>query len=161
MLKYCEGCTWDRKYSWHQKDMGPSTHSALVIAGSLSNAQRRTIGFETSRAFSYHPENACDIDINIGSKALLSFLYDEDRPMLALDIWKGRKDTARSKIQMTTHEYNFNVLAIDEKTDKEIESRGVEKLYGVPIYIIKKGMIALREYDPDGSEVLFEIPRIS
>ena len=162
MSKYCNGCSpekdsWSRY--WEKPEIG--THNALVIAGSLSNAQRRTLGFEVSDTFSYHPEHRCDIDINIGSKALLSFLYHEDRPMLALDAWRGRDDTAKLHTQMTSHEYYFNVLAIDDKSDKEIQRRGIEKLYGIPMYIVRKGSIALREYDPDGSEVIFDIPRIS
>lgn len=117
--------------------------------------------FETSGTFSRHPENVCDISINIGKKALLSFLYDEDRPILALDTWHGRDDVAKYALQMTSHHYNFNVLAIDAATDREIRWRGDEKLYGIPAYIIQQGSLALREYDPDGSEVLFDIPRIN
>jgi hypothetical protein len=117
--------------------------------------------FETSGTFSYHPEMKSDIAINVGKKALLSFLYDEERPMLALDTWRGRNDTAKYTQQMTSHEYTFNLLAIDEATDREIQRHGAEKLYGTPVYIVGKGSIALRDYDPDGSAVMFDIPRIS
>lgn len=159
---YCDGCGY-RKNSWSSY-WGYDTkgiHKALVVAGSISNAQQRTMKFETSGTFSYHPEMQSDIVINVGKKALLSFLYNEDRPTLALDTWRGRNDTARLSQQMTTHEYTFNVLALDEATDKEIQRRGAEKLYGTPVYVISKGSIALRDYDPDGSVVLFDIPRIS
>lgn len=139
----------------------PGVHNALVIAGSISNPQRRTMKFETDSYFSGHPEMASDFIVNVGSKALLSFIYDEDRPMLALDTWRGRDDSAKYATQLSTHHYNFNVLALDEATDKEIQRRGSEKLYGTPVYIIRKGSIALRQYDPDGSTVLFDIPRIS
>jgi hypothetical protein len=136
-------------------------HKALLIAESISNAQCRTIKFETSAHFSYHPEMESDIAINVGKKALLSFLYDEDRPMFALDTWHRRKDSARVAQQMTTHEYTFNILALGEATSREIPRRGEEKLYGTPVYIISKGNIALRDYDTDGSTVLFDVPRIS
>ena len=159
MSRYCEGCSPDRRPWRNEEERGD--HRALVIAGSLSNAQQRTLGFETSGTFSYHPENACDIVLSIGKKALLSFLYDEDRPILALDRWRGRDDAARCAAQMTTHHYTFNVLAIDESTDREIQRRGDEKLYGTPVYVVQNGMIHLREFDPDGSEVRFDIPRIS
>jgi hypothetical protein len=160
MRTYCEGCS----YYWRpqaQLDAGPGVHKALVIAGSLSNAQRRTLKFESSGTFSGHPENECDITVNIGKKALLAFLYSEDRPMLTLDTWRGKSDVASCAEQMTPHHYTFNVLAIDEPTDKEIQRRGDEKLYGIPTYIIQHGTMYLREFDPDGSEVKFDIPRIS
>ena len=160
MSTYCEGCS-PTSGGWSWEQTGPEIHRALVIAGSISNAQRRTMRFETSGTFSHHPENACDIDINIGKKALLSFLYDEERPMLALDTWLGRRDDAKYATQMTSHQYTFNVLAIDESTDKEIRWRGDEKLFGLPVYLIQNGTISLREFDPDGSRVLFDIPRIS
>jgi hypothetical protein len=158
----CNGCNWE-KFAWNldSRKREKGIHRALVIAGSISNVQQRTMKFETSGTFSYHPEMRSDITINIGKKALLSFLYFEDRPTLALDTWRGRNDTARLSQQMTTHEYTFNVLAIDEATDKEIQFRGAEKLYGTPVYVIGKGNLALRDYDPDGSVVMFDIPKIS
>jgi hypothetical protein len=101
-----------------------------------------------------------DIVLNVGSRAFLSFVFDEiDRPMLALDTWLGKVDDARYAQQMTSHLYTFNVLALDEATDREIRRRGPEKIYGLPTYIISKGSIALRDFDPDGSTVLFDIPR--
>ena len=160
MNNYCVGCSPDMR-PWPRSDKAPIIHNALVIAGSVTNGQRRTMKFEASGTFSSHPENQCDIVINIGKNALLSFLYDEDRPMLALDSWQGSADTGKYAPQMTNHHYSFNVLAIDESTDKEIRHRGDEKLYGIPVYIIQNGMINLREFDPDKSEVLFDIPRIS
>lgn len=149
---YCEGCSYtgDKLV----------VHRALVIAGSFSNAQRRTMKFETDGYFSLHPENKCDLSVPIGKKALLSFLYEEDRPMLALDTWRGTSDVARCAVQMTRHHYNFNVLALDESTDAEIQRRGAEKLFGIPTYIISNGSIALREFDPDGSVVLTDIRRM-
>jgi hypothetical protein len=160
----CEGCAhWRQKATWSDRFevIKNGVHRALVVGGSLSNAQQRTLGFETSFDFGSRSENACDISINIGKKALLSFLYDEDRPMLALDTWLGRDDSARVATQMTTHHYDFNVLAIDAATDKEIQRRGNEKLYGLPLYIIENGSLSLREYDPDGSVVLFDIARVN
>lgn len=153
----CDGCAPER-YG-RQNELG--IHNALVIAGSISNSQRRTLGFEASGGFSVHPEMGSDLIVNVGSNALLAFIYDEDRPILALDTWLGRWDTARYAQQMTSHQYNFNVLALDTATDEEIQRRGAEKLYGTPVYIIGAGSIALREYDPDGSTVLSDIPRIS
>ncbi len=79
--------------------------------------------------------------------------------MLALDMWLGRSDSAKYAQQMTNHQYTINVLALDEATDEEIWRRGTDKLYGVPTYIISKGELVLRDYDPDGSRVLFDIPR--
>lgn len=158
MFTYCEGCSSNRK-GWGGR--GPEIHRALVVAGSISNSQRRTMKFETSGNFSQRPEMESDIVINIGRKALLSFLYDEDRPMLALDMWKGRDDDAKFAQQMSSHRYTVKVLALDEPTDKEIQRRGAEKLYGTPVYIVRDGGISLRGYDPDGSTVLFDIPRIS
>lgn len=158
---YCEGCSSDRRSSWPLLDEGPKIHQALVVAGSLSNAQRRTMKFEIEGPhFSLHPENACDIIVNIGAKAFLSFLYDEDRPILALDAWRGTSDTARYAQQMTNHHYIFNALAIDDTVDKEIQRRDPEKIYGIPVYIVSAGSIALREYDPDGSVVLSGIRRL-
>lgn len=160
MRTYCGGCNYDRRPQ-EQHDAGPGVHRALVIAGSLSNAQRRTLKFEASGTFSNHPENECDITVNIGKMALLTLLYGENRPMLALDTWRGRSDVASCAEQMTSHHYTFNVLAIDEPTDKEIQRRGDEKLYGIPTYIVQHGSMYLREFDPDGSDVKFDIPRIA
>lgn len=158
MSKFCEGCSPDRR-PWRGNDEGLGIHDALVIAGSISNAQRRTMHFETSGTFSLRPENRCDITIGMGSKALLAFLYDKDRPMLALDTWRGRADTAKYLPHFTAHHFNFNILAIDESTDEKIRRHGDEKLYGIPIYVIQQGTLYLREHDPDGSEVRLDIPR--
>jgi hypothetical protein len=160
MSRYCQGCSPERRPA-HKKDNELGVHKAMVIAGSLSNAQRRTLGFETSKTFGSRRENQCDLVVNIGSKALLSFLYEEDRPMLGLDTWRGRSDNAICGEQMTSHMYNFSVLAIDEPTALEVQHRGDEKLYGLPLYIIQKGLICLREPDPDGSMVMLDIERIS
>jgi hypothetical protein len=160
MSRYCQGCSPEQRGT-DQKDNGLGVHNALVIAGSLSNAQRRTLRFETSKTFGSRRENKCDLIVNIGSKALLSFLYEEDRPMLGLDTWLGRSDSAICSEQMTPHLYYFNVLAIDEPTTLEIQRRGNEKLYGLPLYVIQKGLICLREVDPDGSTVNLDIVRIS
>lgn len=161
MSTYCSGCNSEGSWDIWNGSIEPAPHRALVIAGSISNAQQRTMKFETSGDFSYHPEMTSDFMISVGKKALLSFIYDEDRPMLALDTWRGRDDDAKYAQQMTAHQYTFNVLALDDATDKEIQRRGAEKLYGTPVYIVSNGGIALREYDPDGSIVLFDIPRSS
>jgi hypothetical protein len=161
VMQYCGECIPNevRDSPWNRNVTIPK--KALVIAGSISNAQQRTMKFETSGYFSYHPEMLTNLTVNLGKKALLSFLYNEDRPIMALDTWHGNNDTARYAQQMTGHHYTFNVLAIDEATDKEIQWRGDEKLYGTPVYIIGRANISLREFDPDGSTVLFDIPRIN
>lgn len=156
MYNYCDGCSSDRTYA--NRDQ-LAVHKALVIAGSISTAQRRTMKFEVDGLFGFHPENACDLIVNVGSKALLSFL-DEDRPVLALDTWHGITDSAKCSEQLTRHHYIFNVIAVDESTDREIQQRMPEKIYGIPTYIISRGSIALREYDPDGTEVISDIRRL-
>lgn len=81
--------------------------------------------------------------------------------MLGLDTWLGRSDSALCGEQLTSHMYTFNVLAIDEPTFLEVQRRGDDKLYGLPLYIIQKGLICLREPDPDGSMEMLDIERIS
>ncbi len=153
MKKRCDGCS----PAWRAWDLG--IHKALIVAGSISTAQQRTMKFETDGYNGSRPEMECDIILNVGKKALLSFIYEEERPMLALDMWLGRSDSAKYAQQMTNHQYSINVLALDEATDEEIWRRGTDKLYGIPTYIISKGELVLRDYDPDGSRVLFDIPR--
>lgn len=156
MLNSCEGCGRERR-SWIANKS--PIHRALVVAGSISNAQQRTIGFETTKTFSTHPENACDISINIGAKALLAFL-GRDRPALALDEWRGKAENPYIQ-QMSSHHYLFNVLALDDKTETAIQRQGtIEKLYGIPVYLIHDGLLELREYDPDGSVVMTQIERM-
>jgi hypothetical protein len=159
MSPTCEGCSLNQR-PWSVRTTGFGIHRALVIAGSVSNAQRRTFGFEMTGVFSAHPENECDLTINIGRKALLSFLYDEDRPSLALDTWLGRADEAKYAQQMTSHQYTFNVLAVDDATRLEIQQRGDYKLFGIPLYVIERGSLNLVEFDPDGSQILIDIPRM-
>lgn len=113
--------------------------------------------------FRRQPSLNVDFVVNIGSRALLAFLFEENRPhTLGIDTWRGNDDTARHAHAMTRHHYNFTVLAIDRATIEKIgrQDPDGQKLYGIPIYVLDPGGIQYREVDPDGSEVFSDVRRM-